>query len=214
MTRPAAHPFRRLRNRAGHSALRRSVLEPGGQGPAQHGRLGTGRRRAEGRLQLVVVLVVEQLGVELRRFVVGRASGSSGSSGISSSSGSGGSSSGSSGSPGASSGGLTVDAGGTSPVDSGTGGLPDTGAPTQGGNPPAQGPLGSCTNPACGTDSTECGCQATDSAGNTVQLGCESGGQCGCFVNGNLYTDAFDENGACNDPASTQQQFLAYCSCQ
>ena len=78
--------------------------------------------------------------------------------------------------------------------------------------PTGTGPLGSCTNPACGTDGNECGCQATDSNGNNVQLGCQAGGQCACFVNGNQNTNAFDENGACNSQAAAEQQlFLQYC---
>lgn len=108
----------------------------------------------------------------------------------------------------------TVDAGspGTPVQDSGSGYFIDTGTGPGTGTAPS-GPLGSCTNPLCGTDGAECGCTATDSLGNTVQLGCQAGGQCGCFVNQQLDDDPFDENGACNDPVSTQQQFLQYCSC-
>jgi hypothetical protein len=80
--------------------------------------------------------------------------------------------------------------------------------------PPTQGPLGSCGNPACGTDLDECGCQATDSNGNTVQMGCQAGGQCICLVNQNPVGNAFDENGACGAQSSTVQQFLADCTCQ
>lgn len=80
------------------------------------------------------------------------------------------------------------------------------------GVPSTSGPLGSCGNPACGTDGTECGCQATDSQGNNVQLGCQAGGQCACFVNGNQDTNAFDENGACNSQPATVQQFLQFCT--
>ena len=76
------------------------------------------------------------------------------------------------------------------------------------------GPLGSCGNPACGTDGTECGCQATDSQGNTVQLGCQAGGQCICLVNQQQSDNPFNENGACTDQASTASQFLANCQCQ
>lgn len=80
------------------------------------------------------------------------------------------------------------------------------------GVPTGSGPLGSCTNPACGTDGNECGCQATDAQGNTVQLGCQAGGQCACFVNGNQATNAFDENGACSSQQTAEQQlFLQYC---
>jgi hypothetical protein len=74
------------------------------------------------------------------------------------------------------------------------------------------GPLGSCGNPLCGTEGTDCGCQATDSNGNMVQLGCQAGGQCACFVNGNQATNAFDENGACNLQQGPVQDFLQYCT--
>lgn len=83
---------------------------------------------------------------------------------------------------------------------------------TDSGSTGTSGPLGSCTNPACGSDGNECGCQATDSNGNTVQLGCEAGGLCACFVNGNQVTDAFDENGVCSEtPQDEAQMFLQYC---
>jgi hypothetical protein len=146
-------------------------------------------------------------------------SGSGGSGGGSSSSSSGGFGSGGGSSSGAassggstsSSGAASSDAGASTSSDSGHGSTIDAGVPT---TPPAQGPLGSCGNPACGTDLNECGCQATDSAGNQVQLGCQAGGQCVCVVNGNVDTQPFDENGACADPASTAAQFLTNCSCQ
>jgi len=80
------------------------------------------------------------------------------------------------------------------------------------GTTTTSGPLGSCTNPACGTQGNQCGCQATDSNGNTVQLGCQAGGQCACFVNGNQSTNAFDENGACNLQQGPVQDFLQYCT--
>ncbi|HEY8040117.1 MAG TPA: hypothetical protein VIF15_10005 [Polyangiaceae bacterium] len=100
------------------------------------------------------------------------------------------------------------DSGGTVPVlDSGTG-------TKDASPPPAKGPLGSCTNPMCGTDTTQCGCTATDSQGNTVQLGCQAGGDCACFVNQQQVDNAFPENGACADTPSTQQQFLTSCTCQ
>jgi hypothetical protein len=94
------------------------------------------------------------------------------------------------------------DAGGGTFVDSGT-------AP-----PPTQGALGTCGNPACGTDGNECGCQATDSNGDTVQMGCQAGGQCICLVNQQQSTNPFDENGACTDQASTASQFISNCQCQ
>lgn len=100
---------------------------------------------------------------------------------------------------------------GTSPVvDSGPGYFIDT---STGGQTPS-GPLGSCTNPACATDGNECGCQATDSQGNTVQLGCQAGGECVCVLNGNVDDNPFDENGACSTSQTTAQQFLQYCTCQ
>lgn len=80
------------------------------------------------------------------------------------------------------------------------------------GVPSTNGPLGSCGNPACGSDGNECGCQATDSQGNTVQLGCQAGGECACFVNGYQATNAFDENGACGNQQATAQQFLQNCT--
>jgi hypothetical protein len=97
-------------------------------------------------------------------------------------------------------------------VDSGSGYFIDTGTGTGTGTAPS-GPPGSCTNPLCGTDGAECGCTATDSEGNTVQLGCQAGGECGCFVNQQLDDNPFDENGACSVPSSAQQQFLQNCAC-
>ena len=119
----------------------------------------------------------------------------------------------------------TVDAGSPPPTswpDSGTSGVVDSGhgyfidtgvGGYDAGVPPATGPLGSCGNPAGATDLSECGCTATDSAGNTVQLGCQAGGQCGCFVNQQLHDNPFDENGACATEPATAQQFLQYCTC-
>ena len=104
-----------------------------------------------------------------------------------------------------------VEAGGPSVPDAGGGSTIDTGAGTP---PPAKGPLGSCSNPVCGTDTAECGCQATDSAGNTVQMGCQAGGQCICLVNQQQTDNPFDENGACTDQPSTVEQFLTNCACQ
>jgi hypothetical protein len=93
-------------------------------------------------------------------------------------------------------------------IDTGTGGAHDSGVPAA-----PTGPLGSCGNPACGTDLTECGCTATDSAGNTVQLGCQAGGQCICVTNQQPQDNPFNENGACTDAPSTAQQFLQFCTC-
>lgn len=103
---------------------------------------------------------------------------------------------------------VTVEAGTT---DSGSGYFIDTGSPVT--NPAPSGPPGSCTNPLCATDGNECGCTATDSNGNTIQLGCQAGGECGCFENQQLSDQPFAENGTCNDPTLAAQQFLQYCTC-
>jgi len=100
---------------------------------------------------------------------------------------------------------------GSTPVEAGVPTGVDAAPPV---TPPSKGPLGSCTNPVCGTDLNECGCQATDSSGNTVQMGCQAGGQCICLVNQNPVGNAFDENGACGAQASTVEQFLTDCTCQ
>jgi hypothetical protein len=121
-------------------------------------------------------------------------------------------------SSGSSSGG-TIDAGGP-PVTV----TADSGSPSSSGGyfidsgstpPPSQGgALGTCGNPACATDGNECGCQATDSNGDTVQMGCQAGGECVCVVNQQTTGQPFDENGACSDQQSTAQQFIQYCQCQ
>ena len=103
----------------------------------------------------------------------------------------------------------SVDAG-VPVVDSGLGYFIDT---STGGSAPT-GALGSCTNPACATDGNECGCQAIDSSGNAVQLGCQAGGQCVCVQSGTVDTQPFDENGACGASQTAAQQFLQYCACQ
>jgi hypothetical protein len=106
----------------------------------------------------------------------------------------------------------TADAGGDGfdagsfPIDSGIG-VPET-------SPPTSGPLGTCSNPACGTLTNECGCQATDSSGDTVQMGCQAGGECVCLVDQQVTGSPFAENGACGDSTSTAAQFLANCPCQ
>ncbi|HEY3817249.1 MAG TPA: hypothetical protein VGL81_08770 [Polyangiaceae bacterium] len=123
------------------------------------------------------------------------------------------------GNTGSSSGGA-VDAGAPPPVtfEAGTPVYPDAG---QGGGyeagpvpPPTTGALGTCGNPACATDGNECGCQATDSNGDTVQMGCQAGGECVCLVDQQVSTQPFDENGACSDQASTASQFISNCQCQ
>jgi len=103
---------------------------------------------------------------------------------------------------------------GTQPVaDSGPGYFIDTGTAHDAGAPPVQGALGSCSNPACATDGTECGCQAIDSLGEQILMGCQAGGQCICLTNMQPQDNPFDENGACTDSPSTQQQFLQFCNC-
>ena len=105
---------------------------------------------------------------------------------------------------------VTFEAGAPVYPDAGGGGSGfDAGTPS-----PTQGPLGSCGNPACATDGNECGCQATDSNGDTVQMGCQAGGECICLVNQQTSTQPFDEDGACSDPSSTASQFIANCDCQ
>jgi hypothetical protein len=105
------------------------------------------------------------------------------------------------------------DAGSPPPAQDAGGGTP----PHDAGGPGTTGPLGSCTNPACGTDPGQgyCGCTATDSNGNQVQLGCQPGGYCGCFVNQNLVNDTVQpENGLCADTSASQQQFfIQTCTC-
>ncbi|HEX3344021.1 MAG TPA: hypothetical protein VHS09_05580 [Polyangiaceae bacterium] len=105
---------------------------------------------------------------------------------------------------------VTFEAGPPVYPDAGYGGGYDAGPTT----PPTTGPLGSCGNPACATDGNECGCQATDSNGDTVQMGCQAGGECICLVDQQTSTPPFDEDGACSAQASTAAQFLASCQCQ
>ena len=89
----------------------------------------------------------------------------------------------------------------------GTGGGKDAGS----GN---SGTLGSCGNPICGTDLNQCGCRATDSANNTIEIGCQAGGQCGCFQNGNFVNGtASAENDACQSNADVKDRFLSDCTC-
>ena len=117
---------------------------------------------------------------------------------------------------GSSSGGAPIDAG-SPPVtfEAGPPVYPDAGSASfDAGTPPTEGALGTCSNPACATDGNECGCQATDSSGDTVQMGCQAGGECVCLVNQQTTTQPFDENGACSDQASTASQFITNCNCQ
>jgi hypothetical protein len=97
-------------------------------------------------------------------------------------------------------------------VDSGPGYFIDTGAAHEAAVPPPA-PLGSCNNPACATDGTECGCQAIDSLGEQILMGCQAGGQCICLTNMQPQDNPFDENGACNAAPATAQQFLQFCNC-
>ncbi len=43
---------------------------------------------------------------------------------------------------------------------------------------------------------------------DTVQMGCQAGGECICLVNQQTSTQPFDEDGACSDPSSTASQFM------
>lgn len=90
----------------------------------------------------------------------------------------------------------------------------DAGGGGKDASPPPAAPLGSCANPICGTDTNECGCQATDGAGDTVQMGCQAGGECVCLVSHQQQDHPFPEDNACADRASTRAQFLANCACQ
>jgi len=96
--------------------------------------------------------------------------------------------------------------------DSGSGYVIDAGTGTPAA--PGTGALGSCGNPACATDGNQCGCQATDSTGNIVQMGCQAGGECICLENQQTTGQPFDENGACSSQSSTTSQFIANCTCQ
>jgi hypothetical protein len=102
------------------------------------------------------------------------------------------------------------DAGGAIFVDSGGGntggGRPDAGGGTTNAKP------GSCQNPICGTDGVECGCHATDSAGNTVEIGCQ-GGQCVCVINGQVDGQTIDDPNSCDSSANVKQDFLINCTC-
>lgn len=124
------------------------------------------------------------------------------------------------GNTGSSSGSTSVDAGSPPlPFEAGPPVYPDASAGGGGFDAgptptPPSGALGTCGNPACGTDGNECGCQATDSNGDTVQMGCQAGGECICLVDQQTSDQPFDENGACTDQASTASQFLANCQCQ
>jgi hypothetical protein len=98
---------------------------------------------------------------------------------------------------------------GSNPIDASTphDAGKDTGTPTVGA-------LGSCTNPDCSVQGADCFCVAHDSNGNEVQLGCESGGSCGCFDNGQLDNNSVtNENGACGDPTALRAVFASSCNC-
>lgn len=135
----------------------------------------------------------------------GSGSGSAGS-GSGTRGGTGGGGSGTGGSSG--SGGASLDAG------SGHQPYPDAGSGGVDASPPKAAAPGTCANPNCGTDTNECGCQATDSAGETVLLGCQAGGDCVCLVNGQPAGQPFPEDNACSDEVSTRLQFLTNCACQ
>jgi hypothetical protein len=79
--------------------------------------------------------------------------------------------------------------------------------------PPISG-TGICSTPACATDGNECGCQATSPNGQTVQMGCQAGGECICLVDEQPTGQTFSENGACSDQTSTASQFVMNCQCQ
>lgn len=98
--------------------------------------------------------------------------------------------------------------GGTSPgVDAGGGstGSADAG-PTNNATP------GTCQNPLCITDGVACGCHATDSQGNKVEIGCQ-GGQCVCIVNGQVDGQPIDDPNSCDSQSTVKADFLANCTC-
>jgi hypothetical protein len=148
----------------------------------------------------------------------GNGSSSSSSSGSSGSSSGGVSSSGSTGGGGNTSSSSGGGSGGGFGTDSGIGGYDSGGVPYDAGGAPDTGGgiqnNGGCQNIHCATDTNECGCQATDSNGEAVMLGCQAGGDCICLVNGNPDGQPFPEDGACADSQSTQAQFLTNCTCQ
>lgn len=83
-----------------------------------------------------------------------------------------------------------------------------------GGGATTQGQPGSCTNPLCGSTGSDCGCQGGASGSPTVYLGCQAGGECACFQNGQQQSsNVFDENGACADNSALAALFLANCTC-
>lgn len=105
---------------------------------------------------------------------------------------------------------VTVEAG--SPVvpdASGSGSGVDSGPAV----PPISG-TGICSTPACATDGNECGCQATNPDGKTVQMGCQAGGECICLVDEQPAGQTFSEDGACSDQSSMATQFVMNCQCQ
>ena len=96
----------------------------------------------------------------------------------------------------------------TTPIDASA---PPSHAPDA-ATPPSTTP-GSCGNPLCGSTGNECGCTATDGTGAQVQLGCQVGGQCGCFTDQQLQSNTTtDENGACADTTQLKLLFQG-CAC-
>ncbi len=84
----------------------------------------------------------------------------------------------------------------------------DAGAGVDASKPPPAAP-GACGTPKCFAIGGVCGCKATDSAGNTVKMGCQDGA-CACFdANGN---DTNDFDSSCDDPASAAIAFQQ-CAC-
>ena len=160
-------------------------------------------------------------GGPVRSYSPGHSSGSGSGSGAGAGTGSNGNGTGGTGgSGGGGGGGVDYDAGpvpGSTDYDSGAGNPPSSskdGGSDAGTNTPPNGPLGSCGNPLCGTTLSQCGCRATDSANNTIELGCQAGGQCGCFSNGQLVGAASDENGTCGTKSAVKARFLSDCPCQ
>ena len=160
-----------------------------------------------------------------RQYSPGHSSGSGSGSGAGAGAGTGSNGSGtggSGGSGGGGGGGVDYDAGpvpGSKDYDSGASNPPSSGkdggsGADAGTNTPPSGALGSCGNPLCGTTLSQCGCRATDSANNTIELGCQAGGQCGCFSNGQLVGAASDENGTCGTTSAVKARFLSDCACQ
>jgi hypothetical protein len=105
------------------------------------------------------------------------------------------------------------DAGGIGIHDAGGIGIHDAGgSAVEAGTP--TGALGTCGNPDCFTQGADCFCTATASDGTMIQLGCESGGACGCFDNGQLDNNTVvNEVGTCADPSAQRALFASTCGC-